>query len=294
MRDAFSSIRSNARDFDSRVSILTGLPHHVLLLTSYLLEQGIEPSDLGVQSVTVTGGYLSMNWIEFLQDSWGCMVNDRFTLTEAIGGASRIPGTDVFELDPHIIGEVVDPDTGRPSEDSVGLLVLTNLYPFVQMVPLIRYTVGDLVRLVPGPGPLRFQFLGKVGNCVSWTVENRREWLLFSARLNELVNAFPDVNVYEWFSNVRVVQDRTVGSLPILSVSTTTDGARLSVRVAIELRYAAHTRRERVAEIRHAITRGLLATPDTTLGARLQAGDVLLEIDFVGPGGLKAPIVIKI
>lgn len=103
------------------------------------------------------------------------MVNDRFTLTEAIGGASRIPGTDIFELDPHLLGEVVDPDTERRTDDSIGLLVLTNLYPFVQMQPLIRYTVGDLVRQLPGTGPMRFQFLGKVRNCISWIYHGRRE-----------------------------------------------------------------------------------------------------------------------
>jgi hypothetical protein len=87
--------------YDSRISILTGLPHHVLLLTSYLIEQGVDLRNLHLNSVTVTGNYLSMNWIQFLEDAWGCLVNDRFTLTEAIGGASRIPGSDIFQFDPH-------------------------------------------------------------------------------------------------------------------------------------------------------------------------------------------------
>jgi len=279
---------------DDRISILTGLPHHVLLLTSHLMEQGVDPRNLGLGSVTVTGGFLSMNWIRFLEEAWGCMVNDRFTLTEAVGGASRVPGTDVYELDPHLVGEVVDPDAERRTNDAVGLLVLTNLYPFVQMQPLIRYTVGDLVRRLPGPGPLRFQFLGKVRNCVSWMRDGRREWLLFSARLNELVNQFPDVNVYEWFSNVRVVHDRTVGSLPILSVTATDEAGRLSVRIAVELRYAPHTRRTRVDELRRAIVDGLRSTPDTTLATRMDRDQVRLDVVFVGPGALNAPPVIKV
>lgn len=279
---------------ESRISILTGLPHHVLLLTSYLMEQGIDPRTLHMRSVTITGGFLSRNWITFLENAWGCLVNDRFTLTEAIGGASRVPGTDVYELDPHLVGEIVDPDSEARAAGPVGLLVLTNLHPFVQMQPLIRYTVGDVVRRVSGPGPLRFQFLGKAKNCVSWWRNGRAEWLLFSARVNELVNQFPDVNVYEWFSNVRVVHDRTVGSLPILSVTSETAGGRLTIRIAVELRYAPHIHPDRTEEIRRALVAGLRATPDTTLTARLDAGEVVLDIAFSAPGALNAPLVIKI
>lgn len=280
---------------NSRISMLTGLPHHVLLLTSYLFEQGVDPRTLNLQSVTITGGFLSMNWIRFLEESWGCPVNDRFTLTEAIGGASRLPGTDTFQLDPHLVGEVVDPDTHRRVPAGPGLLLLTNLYPFVQMQPLLRYTVGDLVSRVPGPGPLRFRFLGKERNCVSRQVGSARQWLLFSTSLNELVSQFADVNVYEWFSNVRAVHDRTIGSLPVLAVSTHPQGTdRMTIRISIELRYAPHTRRARVEEIRTAIVRGLCECPGTSLASALDAGEVDLDVCFVGPGALDAPLVIKI
>jgi hypothetical protein len=109
-----------------------------------------------------------------------------------------------------------------------------------------------------------------------------------------LVCAVADVNVYEWFSNVRVVHDRTIGSLPVLSVSATEENRRLMIRVALELRYAPHTRRGRVDEIRREIVAGLRATQDTSLAVRMDRGDVDLDIAFVGPGALKTPIVIKI
>jgi phenylacetate-coenzyme A ligase PaaK-like adenylate-forming protein len=279
---------------DSRISILSGLPHHVLLLTSYLIEQGLDPRELGLHGLTVTGGYLAMNWIRFLAESWGCLVHDRFTLTEAIGGASRVPGTDVYELDPHIVGEVVDPDSGCSTDHEVGVLVLTNLHPFVQMQPLVRYNVGDLVRRVEGPGPLRFQFLGKVCNCVSWRPEGRREWLLFSARVNDLLSDIPDVNVYEWFSNVRTVHDRTIGSLPMLSVSAREHGERISLRVELELRYAPHTRPDRVDALRREIVSGLRSTAHSVLAERMDSGQAELDVCFAGPGALKAPLVIKV
>ncbi len=293
IQDASRVLQSTFRmkGYDSRISTLSGLHHHVLLFTNYLMDQGINPCDLKLSGVTVTGGFLTMNWIQFLMDAWDCVVNDRFTLTEAIGGASRVHGTDIFELDPHLIGEVVDIDTEQQVDNTVGLLVLTNLYPFVQMQPLIRYTVGDIVRCVPSSGPLRFQFLGKARNCISWRRNGRREWLLFSARLNELVNQFPDVNITEWFSNTRVVYDRTIGSVPVLSVATIEEGDRLSIFISIELRYAPHTQRTRVDELRRAIIEGLRATPNTALAARLDCGEVVLNIAFFGPDVLKARFV---
>lgn len=282
----------NIRGHDSRISLLGGLSFHVLFLTSYLLEQGINLRDLNFTSVTSTGGYVPMVWIQFLKDAWGCFVNDRFTLTEAIGGASRLYDTDTFELDSHIIGEILDPVTERAAD--IGLLVLTNLYPFVQMQPFIRYTIGDLVRRVPSPGPFRFQFLGKVQNCISWDVEGRSEWLLFSARLNELLHELPDCNVYEWFSNVRVVSDRSFGSQPIVSVEVKNKENVLNIRISAELRYAPHTRGARIDELRQKITDGLRSTPGTTLASRMDSNEVVLEIVFLGPGALKAPLVVKI
>ena len=44
--------------YDSRISVFSGLAHHVLFLTNYILEQGRNPKDFGLLSVNITGGYL--------------------------------------------------------------------------------------------------------------------------------------------------------------------------------------------------------------------------------------------
>jgi len=283
------------KGYDSRISVLSGLPHHVLLLTTYLIEQGIDPRDFMLSGITVTGGYVATNSIRYLEESWGCPIHDRFTLTEAIGGASRLPGTDVFQLDPHILGEVVEPDSGRQIvEGGVGLLALTNLHPFVQMQPLVRYCVGDVVRRVPGSGPLKFQFLGKEKNCISWVRDGRREWLLFSARLNELANIFPDCNYNQWYSNMDVVNDKSVGLLPFLAATGTREADRLVINVGIELRYTPSRWPTRVDHLQQIVVAGLRDTPNSALAARMDSGEVQLNVRFVGPGALKAPLVLKI
>jgi len=279
---------------DERISLLNGLTHHVTFFTSYLLEQGIDPRDFGLNAVSITGGYMAPHWMAFLGESWGCRINNRFTLTEAIGGASREPFSQVFRLDPHIIGEVLDLDSNAPVEDGIGLLALTSLDPFIQMFPLIRYTTGDLVRRLPDPGDVRFEFLGKAKNCLSLDRDGRREWLLFSTGLNGIVSALPDVRVFDWFSNVTVVHDRSVGSLPILAVESDATEAGLRITLSLELRYAPHIHRDRIDELRRIITEGLRREPGTTLAARIDDGSVDLDIRFFSPGQLNKPIVIKI
>lgn len=282
------------KGYDSQVTLLSGLGHHVLFFTNYLHEQGLDPSSFKLNAVTITGGFIASHWMTFLQQSWACIVNNRFTLTEVIGGASREHDSDVFHLDHHLIGETLDPDTFSPMDSGIGLLALTNLFPFVQMQPLVRYLTGDLVRRHRRAGTFAFQFLGKTKNCVSIMRDNRREWLLFSSRLNDILCAISDVRFYDWFSNVTVAHDRSVGSLPLVSVETEQRPAQLMIRISIELRYAPHVRTAHVETLRRRIVTELQETPDTALKQRMEDGTVVLEVRFFGPGGLKGPIVIKI
>lgn len=295
IRDARRQIDTNYAipGHDERISIISGLHHYLLIFTSYLIEQGVDPASYRMRAINVTGGHLPPQWLQFLERSWRCPINDRFTLTEVIGGASRLPGTDIFALDPQIVGEIVDPDTAQAIDQGVGLLALTNLHPFVQMQPLIRYLTGDLVQRVADPAGLRFRFLGKVKNAVARTRDGRREWLVFSACLVDALAEFPDVAVYDWFSNLRSVSDRTLGSYPAFSIEAH-DDARFEIHIVIELRYAPHTRPGRIGQLRDAVMTELRNCPGTGLGRGLDAGDVVLDIAFVGPGRLTASPLIKV
>jgi hypothetical protein len=296
LHDAFRVLDTayDIEGHDERISLISGLDHHVMLFTAFLLEQGISPARYGLNAITVTGGFISRYWLRFLETTWDCTVNDRFTLTEAIGGASRLHGSDTFLLDTHLIAEVVDPSSGRALETGTGLLAITNLYPFVQMQPTIRYLTGDVVRRVPGPGRLRFRFLGKQKNCIFRERAGSREWLLFSAALNDALHAFPDVRTFDRYANVESVHDRSLGSLPVVKVESRRDGDRLIIRLTIELRYAPHGRPERVAALQDRLVAELRGVPGTALSSGLDRGDVELEIIWASPGASGAPPVVKI
>lgn len=283
---------------EERVSILSGLAFHVKLFTSYLYEQGYDPASFGIRSINITGGYTALASRKFLAAAWNAILFDRFTLTEAIGGATRCHICDRFHLDSHLIGEVLDVDSQRPVTDGVGHLVLTCPYPFVQMQPLIRYATGDLIRTAPSTCQplLTFNFLGKEKNCIRAprASAGKTAWLLYSADLCDVLTALPDVRIYDWFSNVRVVRDRSVGSLPIHKISTAEEaGGRVRITIAIELRYAPHCFGDRTAELDRHI-REHLCRVNTTLAEALRDGAVALDIRFVGPDALPADVALKV
>jgi hypothetical protein len=281
---------------DQRISLLSGLEHHITFFTHFLLEQGVNPADYGMTSISSTGGYLAPHWRRFLQQSWTCQINDRFTLTEAIAGAGRFMDGPVFIMDPIAVAEVIDIDTGQPLEEGVGALVITNLHPFVQMLPLIRYRTGDLVRRVRHPAEhgLAFEHLGRIKNCVSQIHGGARRWLLFSTELHNAVTEIPEVRRFEWFSNVRSVRDRTIGSLPVMSVETAGEDHALTVTLSVELSYAPHCFPDRVAGLERRLLSSLTTEATSGIADALADGSCRFRVRFFGPGGLDAPLVIKV
>ena len=144
-----------------------------------------------------------------------------------------------------------------------------------------------------GTSPV-FEFLGKENNCVFDTVSGKRDWLIFSANLNDILSTISDIRIYNWFSNVRVAGDRTVGLLPIMKIDVNRHDGKIDILIKIELRYIPLLFKDRSYEIRKIIIDHLKLAPHTTLSDRIDKGDVTLEIDLYGPEALNEEIVIKI
>ncbi|NET90811.1 MAG: CoF synthetase [Kamptonema sp. SIO1D9] len=278
---------------DECFSIISGLGYQMLFFTNFLLEQGIDPASFEIKSINIVGGYISERGREYLADAWGAIIFDRFSLTESAGGATRCHKCGYFHLDPHVIGEVLDAD-GQPITSGVGRLVLTQLYPFIQMQPLIRYDTGDLVRLIDSDCHhfMTFEFAGKASNSVVWVRNGRTSWPLLSVDLYEAISDIPDIRRFEQFSNVRSVTDTSVGSLPIFTVKPEGKDP-LTITITFELRYASTFYPKRVDELRRAIVAELLAArPELT--DVYQSEGVVFDIQFVGPGKLGDAHVLKI
>jgi hypothetical protein len=282
---------------EDRISTISGLAHQILFLTHFLREQAIDPRELQIKHINLVGGYVPARRRAYLADAWGATVFDRFSLTESVGGATRCHACGYFHLDPHVIGEVLDVDTGAPIAQGVGRLVLTQLYPFVQMQPLVRYDTGDLVRRVACAcsTALTFEFAGKAVNCVGWRPPAAgTEWLVLSVPLHEVLDPIPDFARVEQFRGVRSTSDPSVGSLPLytLTAHEPRPGA-LRIVLTLELRYAPHFYPDRVAALRAEIHDGI-ARAHPTLGARIGEGSVELEIAFTSPRSLPGAGILKI
>lgn len=164
-----------------RPSLLVGGVQHLALLAQAWSERPASKTQrLSIQSLQVLG-YTDPGLYSFLMDVFEQPVlHENFSMAEVFGSATRRWPSSSFLLDPHVVGEVVDEDSRPVSPGAVGELVLTELFPFVQMQPLIRYRTGDIVRLTANDDEAGFQFewWGRRRDCIPLAENNRRIWAL--------------------------------------------------------------------------------------------------------------------
>lgn len=88
---------------------------------------------------------------ETLEDTWGIDACDIYGLSEVMGpgvAAECREGKGALHVfDDHFLPEIVDPETGKPT-DGLGELVLTTLTK--EALPVLRYRTGDVTRFVDG------------------------------------------------------------------------------------------------------------------------------------------------
>jgi phenylacetate-CoA ligase len=89
---------------------------------------------------------------EKLESAWGIDACDLYGLSEVMGpgvaSECREGKGALHVFDDHFLPEVVDPETGRPT-DGLGELVLTTLTK--EALPVLRYRTGDVTRFVHEP-----------------------------------------------------------------------------------------------------------------------------------------------
>jgi phenylacetate-CoA ligase len=139
---------------DFRPHGLACTPSFALHIGESMLEQGVDPRDVGL----TYGLFGAEPWTEAmraqLQTLWGCAAVDFYGLSEMIGpgvATECVEARDGLHLnEDHFLPEIVDPQTGAAlPAGREGELVLTSLTR--EALPMIRYRTGDVTRLDPAP-----------------------------------------------------------------------------------------------------------------------------------------------
>ena len=156
---------------ESRVGTLLVGPWQLMQLAALLTDVGIAPQTLAVHTVLALSAPVTPALRTWFTRWWpGINLVERFSLSEVFGGATYADQCGAFHTDLHVLPEFQpyrlpagDPGGGEDLGDRVSELWLTELYPFSQGQPLIRYRTKDLVvRKVCACGRSdSFQFLGR-------------------------------------------------------------------------------------------------------------------------------------
>jgi len=239
---------------EPRVSILSGTERMVMALTAYLMAEGMDLAASPVKTIALFGGHVPPSRKALLGRLWNARVRDQYSLTEMFGGARECGPGGPWVFDPHVVPEVVHPRTLEPVSSGLGVLLLTSLYPFVQQMPLIRYSTGDLVEIVTpaeDPAGLTARYAGRAVRSVVDDSGPEVVPLLLSGPLYEALIDLPDIAISPRFTDLPVGAGlELTGDLHYaVDHVPATDGSPEEISLRIGLRYEPWMYPDRVAEV---------------------------------------------
>jgi phenylacetate-coenzyme A ligase PaaK-like adenylate-forming protein len=239
---------------ERRVSMLVGGDILIKALTGYLMADGFDFTNSGIRTIIMTGGHMSAARKHLLARTWNARVIDRYSMSEIFGGAVECEIGGAWTFDAEVIPEVVHPRTLRAMRTGIGVLVLTGLYPFVQMMPMIRYYTGDLVEIVDSPETgapdLLVRFVGRERRSILDVTGEGITPLLLAAPLNEIIEAIPDVAASGRFADLCAGSNLEFAGKLHYSLSSVSEAeGGLSITLTLGLRYAPWMYPARVTEL---------------------------------------------
>lgn len=162
-----------------RPTILAGGGQDLALLAQSCLESQVPREKLAIRTIYL-GGFVDTGLRRFIRRCFdNADVIEKFSMAEIFGGATRRWPDESFTLDPYVVGEVVDEQGNPLGIGETGELVLTELFPFVQIQPLIRYRTGDIVQLIEQSEEItKFQWWGRRHQCALGGEEGLQRWIL--------------------------------------------------------------------------------------------------------------------
>jgi phenylacetate-CoA ligase len=239
---------------DAGATIMVCTPSYALRLAQVAREQGSDPAATPIR-ITIHAGESGANipaTKRRIEESWGARCFDHYGMTE-VGGVgfecvAQPGGLHVNESE--FIAEVIHPQTGEPSPDGWGELVLTNLGRSGS--PVIRYRTGDLVRLTTARCPCGRTFARLEGGILGRADDMLiiRGVNVFPSVIEDIVRCYAPVDefrieVYKQaeMDQIRVLLeiDEAVHGAAVLdrTVAAVADGVRTSFGLRVDTRAVA-------------------------------------------------------
>lgn len=262
---------------EGRCTVLVGLERALRAFTSEAERDPAGPPDHSLQAIISYSQYLTPGWRTRHEQFWNCRIIDRFGMSEIFGGATEDPSCGWYFFDPVTLAEVVDPQTGAAIVEGRGELVLTALYPFQEVQPLIRYRTGDLVEVTHSRssrfGRLAIKPLGRMRHGVRREPDSS-DFLLAPSEIFEAVDEIAGLARIPRFQDSPQVGDPFAIGHPIYA----TDARYLRNKVRVDLKLAvAGTGLEE--DVARAVRDGLLRRSEV-FAAAIEEGSAELRVQI--------------
>jgi phenylacetate-coenzyme A ligase PaaK-like adenylate-forming protein len=254
------------------------------VLTEWFDQRHIDPRSFGVDTLFGYGSLQPATWRRRLAEQWGATYVDLYGLSEVIlSESAQCPLCHAYHFRLPIVPEVVDLISRQPITSGVGVLLLTELYPYAQLQLFMRYWTDDIVEVGrPCPlGGLGIVFRGRRTSSVVIDREGRAPLAIGSLQVGEICAQLADVALSPiswapWANDVGV---------PRFSLSS----VGREVRVVIELRYLPSLFPERARAATDAVAEALRRHVSGLAGA-IEERELDLVVTCVGAGQLSDPV----
>ncbi len=133
-----------------RVTAMTIGSGPLKVFTAWLAQRGVDPRAFGVRLIGTASYRLSRHWQALVEARFEAQIFDNYSLSELGTPFTHCSACGwLHQGHPPLVVELLALDANRPVEKGPGRLVFSTLFPFTQVMPLIRYDSGDVGVLGP-------------------------------------------------------------------------------------------------------------------------------------------------
>jgi hypothetical protein len=241
----------------------------------------VDPSALGIRRIILSGGHTSEAWLASLAAEWSVEIYCRYGYYEGIGGATLCRHCDRYYFDPFLIPEI-DSCSGPAYVSERGVLLVTELYPFAQLQPLIRYAAGDLfewARTECHQCRCRgFRFLGRFENALLDPRTGRI--IIYPRELYDELECFPELERAPRTNIPESDWNRDVGEL-LGNLEIESANSLPMLKLQLVPRFVPHSFPEAADLLKQRLTQRILKA-NLALSSGVRNGDLAFSIDLCG------------